>query len=179
MIEWNAMNKKKRALYECMWGSKEFDFPVEKTVYKGKVTDNSYTFANTANTTEDGCRDVLADLFDIKEKEVFRSKFKQSISGSGQELKHIGTIHSSSLCALLFFYNVTEDNPYIMEIDGEEYVFTYSCFEYQNTVIKGRNPSNMDVVLVGKNKKSGKTVMKKWYRCSNTYVWVENKWKML
>lgn len=159
MIEWNAMNKKKSALYECMWGSKEFDFPVEKTVYKGKVTDNSYTFANTANTTEDGCRDVLADLFGIKEKEVFRSKFKQSISGSGQELKRIGTMHSSSLCALLFFYNVTEDNPYIMEIDGEEYVFTYSCFEYQNTVIKGRNPSNMDVVLVGKHNKSGKIVV--------------------
>ena len=59
MIEWNAMNKKKSALYECMWGSKEFDFPVEKTVYKGKVTDNSYTFANTANTTEDECRDAL------------------------------------------------------------------------------------------------------------------------
>lgn len=39
-----------------------------------------------------------------------------------------------------------------MEIEGEEYVFTYSCFEYQNKVIEGRNPSNMDVVVVGIHK---------------------------
>lgn len=71
-------------------------------------------------------------------------------------MRRIARLHSSSLCALLFFYNVSKKNPYSMEIEGENYAFTYSRFEYQNTVIEGRNPSNMDVVLVGTEERSGK-----------------------
>lgn len=149
-----GMNKKKRLLYSCLWGSKDFDFPVEKTICRGKVTPNSYKFTNTSSVDEDICGNRLAEIFGITNVGLFREKFSQSIGGNGQELKRIATIHSSSLCALLFFYNVTENNPYIMEIEGEEYIFTYSCFEYQNTVIEGRNPSNMDVVLIGRNCKS-------------------------
>jgi hypothetical protein len=52
---------------------------------------------------------------------------------------------------LLFFYNVTPQNPLKLELDGQKCIFEYSCFEYQNKVIEGRNPSNMDVVLVGRN----------------------------
>lgn len=33
MFDLEAMGKKKRVLYECMWGSSEFYFPVEKTEY--------------------------------------------------------------------------------------------------------------------------------------------------
>lgn len=152
MFDFESMSKKKRDLYTCMWGSSDFDFPVEKTVYRGTITPNSYTFSDTSAEEEDVCRDRLAEIFKIANKELFKQKFSQSIGGSGQELKRIATVHSSSLCALLFFYNVSEANPYIMEIEGEEYVFTYSCFEYQNKVIEGRNPSNMDVVVVGIHK---------------------------
>lgn len=152
MFDFESMSKKKRDLYACMWGSSEFDFPVEKTVYRGTITPNSYTFSDTSAEEEDVCRDRLAEIFKIANQELFKQKFSQSIGGSGQELKRIATVHSSSLCALLFFYNVSEENPYIMEIEGEEYVFTYSCFEYQNKVIEGRNPSNMDVVVVGIHK---------------------------
>ena len=74
---------------------------------------------------EDLCRTRLTEIFKIANNELFKQKFSQSISGSGQELKRIATVHSSSLCALLFFYNVSEVNPYIMEIEEEEYVFTY------------------------------------------------------
>lgn len=163
MFDFTAMNKKKRALYECMWGSLEPKFPVEKTVYRGMASSNSYIFSGTSTADkkiaqdkqEKICREKLAEIFDITNHVLFKDKFHQSISGSGQELKRIATLHSSSLCALLFFYQVTEENPYSMKLDGEEYVFTYSCFEYQNQVIKGRNPSNMDVVLVGKHEKSG------------------------
>lgn len=154
-----AMNRKKRDLYECMWGSPEFDFPVEKTLFRGSISPNSYTFSKTSAVDEDMCRDRLADIFQIANHNLFRQKFSQSIGGSGQELKRIATVHSSSLCALLFFYNVTEENPYTMEIEGEEYIFTYSCFEYQNKVIEGRNPSNMDVVLVGTHKDTGMPVV--------------------
>ena len=159
MLDFESMSKKKRDLYECRWGSPEFDFPVEKTVYRGAITSNSYTFSDTSAEEEDVCRARLAKIFKIANNDLFKQKFGQSISGSGQELKRIATVHSSSLCALLFFYNVSEVNPYIMEIEEEEYVFTYSCFEYQNKVIEGRNPSNMDVVLVGTHKNTGMPVV--------------------
>lgn len=147
-------------LYDRMWGSSLFDFPVEKTLLNdGSVSNNSYTFTNTSPTNEEICRNRLAELFGIQCRDLFKEKFAQSCGGNGQELKRIGTLHSSALCALLFFYNVTEENPYSMEIGGDEYVFTYSRFEYQNTVIKGRNPSNIDVVLIGTEKASEKPVV--------------------
>lgn len=150
-IDFVKMNKN-RALYECMWGSAAFNFPVQKTA----DSNNSYTFANTSAVDEGICQNELANVFNIKRRNMFKQKFTQSISGDGKELQRIATVHSSSLCALLFFYNVSEDNPYVMEIEGEEYIFTYSCFEYQNTVIKGRRQSNIDVVLIGKNKSTEK-----------------------
>lgn len=142
-------NKKRRNLYECMWGSEAFDFPVEKTRYRGFVSNNSYTFSNASAVDEDICAARLEELFGIQSRDLFKEKFAQSCSGSGRELKRIATLHSSSLCALLFFYSVSKENPYLFEIEGKEYIFTDSFFEYQNTVIEGRNPSNMDVVLVG------------------------------
>lgn len=149
-IAFENMSKKKRALYECMWGSDTFDFPVEKTKHMGSVSNNSYTFSGTSLTDENICRNRLAELFGIKNHELFKKKFSQSISGDGQEMKNIARLHSSSLCALLFFYNVSEENPYILEINGTKYIFTHSCFEYKNTVIQGHEPSNIDVVLIGK-----------------------------
>lgn len=153
-IVFEKMDKKKRALYECMWGSSEFDFPVEKTKLGSSVSDNSYTFAGTSHTDADICRTGLAELFGIKNRELFKEKFAQSIGGNGRELKRIARLHSSSLCALMFFYNVSAENPYIMSIEGNEYIFTHSCFEYQNTVIRGGNPSNIDIVLLGKDASS-------------------------
>ena len=147
-IDFDAMNRKKRTLYECMWGSEDFDFPVEKTIFNGSASNNSYTFAGASATNADLCG-RLAELFGIRRRDLFREKFAQSCGGDGQEGKRIAVLHSSALCALLFFYNVSEENPYRMEIEGETYIFTCSRFEYQNTVIEGRNPSNVDVVLVG------------------------------
>lgn len=147
------MQPKMRALYECMWGSYDFAFPVEKK------TPNSYSFTEASRDDEDICRDRLAYLFGIVDGGLFGEKFHQSIGGDGKELKRIATVHSSSLCALLFFYGVSEKNPYVMQIEGEEYIFTYSCFEYRNEVIEGRNPSNMDVVLVGKKANTDEKVV--------------------
>ena len=155
----NMTDCKKRNLYECMWDSEAFDFPVKKTEFKKSESNNSYTFSNASSTDMDKCANRLIELFGIKKHSLFKEKFAQSCNGSGKELKRIATIHSSSLCALLFFYNVSKDNPYVIENEGKEYIFTYSCFEYQNTVLNGRNPSNIDVVLIGKNKQSGEDVV--------------------
>lgn len=147
-IDFGTMSKEKRALYECMWGSEDFDFPVEKTISNGSPSNNSYAFAGASATNADLCG-RLAELFGIRRRDLFREKFAQSCGGDGQEGKRIAALHSSALCALLFFYNVSEENPYRMEIEEKEYTFTYSRFEYQNTVIERGGRSNVDVVLVG------------------------------
>ncbi len=98
----------------------------------------------------------LADKFGLENREVFKEKLSEACSGSGQEALKITTMHSSSLCALLFFYNVCDKNKLELELgDGENkktYIFEQSYFEFQNVVIKGRQPSNMDVVLIGYEK---------------------------
>ena len=147
-IDFGAMSKPKRALYECMWGSEAFDFPVEKKIFNGSPSNNSYSFAGASAANTDLCG-RLAELFGIRRRDLFREKFTQSCGGDGQEGKRIAVLHSSALCALLFFCHVSKENPYRMEIEGETYLFTCSRFEYQNTVIEGRNPSNVDVVLTG------------------------------
>lgn len=152
-------DSKKRALYTRMWGSEGFSgaFPTVKTWYRGAGSENSYTFSGIYDKNhavkKKTCRERLADLFgiDIQHRELFREKFRQSCSGSGQESRRIATLHSSSLCALLFFYRLSPEKSHEMEmeIEGKAYVFNDSRFEYQNTVIEGGNPSNIDVVLIG------------------------------
>jgi len=132
-IEFHKMNEKKRSLYEGMWGSSDFDYPVEKTIYRGAPTDNSYTFSrayiNDKNVSEeiqeDCCRDRLAEIFGIVDTELFKDKFHMSIGGSGRELKRIATVHSSSLCALLFFYGVYKRGMFDRIKDAKPLAITY------------------------------------------------------
>lgn len=92
---------------------------------------------------------ALKRIFHIQEI-IFDEKFQEACSGSGQEERRIATLHSSSLCALLFFYNVTKEHPLKIEIAGiGEVDFFDVIFEYQNSVIEDANPSNMDVTLLG------------------------------
>lgn len=133
-------------------GNCDFDFEVAK---KG-VTDPSYEIAFSDKTLIDFVGDKIALSFDInKNKDTFAKKFQMACSGTGDELKKITTLHSSSLCALLFFFNV--DNKKLVIPSLSEYEFTESYFEFKNKVI--RSPSNIDVVLLGKNIKTGKKVI--------------------
>ena len=59
----------------------------------------------------------------------------------------------------MFFYNVSEEKPLILEYDKTKFKFTDVLFEFKNTVIEGRSPSNVDIVLLGKNKNDNKSVM--------------------
>ncbi len=76
-----------------------------------------------------------------------------AVSGSGQEGRRITTLHSSSLCALLHFYNIEEEPLLKLTLDTNKktrsVTFTQSFFEYQTPVFN--YPSNMDVVLLGKD----------------------------
>jgi len=99
---------------------------------------------------EGKARTFLTEKFIDKGNEVkFGKKFIQAISGNGQELLKMDSINSSSLCSLLFFYNVGEEEGHQLTINGITY--TESFFEYKNKVYSGRAPSNMDVVLTNKD----------------------------
>lgn len=146
-INFDILKDEKRIFYQKLWGNKSFDFDVVKT---GK-NNCSYKFKmNDAIVTAIG--NQFAEIFgiDTNNKDLFLVKFRQACSGNGNELEKITTLHSSSLCALLFFYN-----PQNLVINGlEDYEFEESVFEFKNKVI--RYPSNVDVVLLGKNKKTNK-----------------------
>lgn len=80
--------------------------------------------------------------------ESFREKFHEAVGGSGHELHRITTLHSSSLCAFLWFWGVAKDNPIKLSLNECDAEFYDSYFEVKNPVF--RSPSNIDVVLTGK-----------------------------
>ena len=139
-------DKRKKVLYEVMnknW--KEFDKYISKTPYKESTSNNSYSFN----------RDIQ-EVFHLKDTEQLNNKFEQAVSGSGNEKEKIKRLHSSSLCAFLFFYNVSSDNKLEIELNGNLCEFNDVFFEYKNKVTNKGGPSNIDVVLLGKNCKTGK-----------------------
>lgn len=154
MIDTTNMSKKSRHLYKTMWGNIDSDFPVQKTNGSSK---NSYSFSNASTTNEATCSDRLIELFGITDKELFKEKFHQSCGGSGNEITRISTLHSSALCALLFFYNVTDKHTLKLNVNGKECIFIHSRFEFKNPDIK--NPSNMDITLVGRYADTGRPVI--------------------
>lgn len=145
-------DKKKKNLYEVMWKEnkvfldKTSDWDIERTINKtnNKPSDNSYSFVDGKTV------DSLIKIFGISKdyQQLFKDKFRMACDGSGNEGCKIATLHSSSLCALLFFYNVTREHS--LTIDGVG-TFTESIFEFRSPVIDPRYPSCMDVVLIGKN----------------------------
>lgn len=151
-IDFEELKNPKKEIYESLWKNCDLDFEVAK---KGNK-DPSYELAFSNMTLIDFVGDKIALSFDInKNKDTFAKKFQMACSGTGDELKKITTLHSSSLCALLFFFNV--DNKKLVIPSLSEYEFTESYFEFKNKVI--RSPSNIDVVLLGKNIKTGKKVI--------------------
>lgn len=99
----------------------------------------------------------LIEIFGL-DAVMFKGKFVQAIYGGGSEWQEIRTLHSSSLVALLCFYNVSALNPLDCVIDSKHICFTESLFEIQNAIPNSRGPSNVDVVLIGKDVDSGRKV---------------------
>ena len=159
-------NEKKQMLYKRMWDGTEFSSKlfISKKNWTGKESKDSF-FINAPITTFLMSKLVsamavdLANAFDINDelkRALFMGKMEQACSGSGEEVYKISTMHSSSLCSLLFFYGVSPENKLEIELSiGEEkksYLFTKSVFEFQNKVMKRGAPSNMDIVLLGSEK---------------------------
>lgn len=152
-INLNELEGNKKDIYNYLWANKNFDFGIVLTGKNSK----SYEFEFAGKDLMSYIGESLANNFGIKkEKELFKEKFKMACSGTGDEIKKITTLHSSSLCALLFFFNVTESHH--IEIPGlDNYIFTDSYFEFKNKVIGF--PSNVDIVLLGRNEETKENVI--------------------
>ena len=126
----NIRDSKKRLIYTTMWGHNPMvtQEAIESTMYHGEKSLNSYSF----KIDTEKCKG-LESLFEIPQdrQNIFEEKYNQACSGSGHEERRITTLHSSSLCPLLFFYSVSESNPLYLKMDGVgEAKFTKSIFEY-------------------------------------------------
>ena len=146
-------------IYTEFFSKSNLEADVEKTIWRGRPSENSFCFISPEvkyKEQKDLVLNKLRDVFDIK-SDSFKEKFEMAISGDGQEVKRISTLHSSSLAALLLLYSVSEDNKLKCTLDGKPYTFFDSFFEVKTNVIDS-HPSNMDVVLVGKNSE-GKDVI--------------------
>lgn len=120
----------------------------ELGIDKTKFRDKDKQSISLGMRLEDNAVSFLQTKFIDKENhEYFKSQFAQAISGDGNELIKMDAAKSSSLCSLLFFYNVQDKPGHQLTINGITY--TKSYFEYKNNVY--RNPSNMDVVLTNNN----------------------------
>ncbi len=146
-LDFEELKGNKKNIYTHLWNKSDLDFEVQRI---GK-SDFSYQF-EINNDIINQIGSGMANVFALNERELFLEKFRQACSGNGNEISKITTLHSSSLCSLLFFYNVTEKHP----LKIGDYTFTKTVFEFKNKVIK--RPSNIDVVLLGKDSK-GKNVV--------------------
>ena len=143
--------KNNKELYQAMWG--ESDLDKYKIVENGK-SHSSYSFRNLYADEIDSKEKTLNKIFQFENPSLFHRQFLDAVSRF--ENDRILTLHSSSLCALLFFYNITEENPLELS-DFPNIKFTKSYYEFKTPVIT--EPSNMDVLLTGINKITGKNVI--------------------
>lgn len=134
-----------KVIYECMWGG---DKPVGIELTASSDSSGA-TYKISGDPGDNG--ETIQKAFEISNPEMYAKQYNKAISGNGDEAKKILSLHSSSRCALLCFYNV-EAKPIKLNIKGEDIEFNYSTFEFKNPVI--RYPSNMDVVLLSTDRKT-------------------------
>lgn len=171
-INFNEMNEEAKEIYKFMWG-REDNIPggscnLCRTYNKrySKESKNSYSFftgldnkdivVKNKKINEENKRKVceyLLKIFKIDNKEIFCKKFNEVCSGSGGEAAKITTLHSSSLCGLLFFYNVNQRNI-TFTLNGKKITFDDVYFEFKNKVTDNGNPSNIDIVLISNKQKA-------------------------
>ena len=153
------MKKCNNHIYKEFFAKSNLEAEVEKTIWRGAPSENSFCFINPKvkyKERKDRVLNKLIEIFDINSCS-FKKKFEMAISGDGQEIKRISTLHSSSLAALLLLYSVSKNNPLKCVLEGKNYEFDDCYFEVK-TNVKDDHFSNMDVVLVGKNSDEKKVI---------------------
>jgi hypothetical protein len=100
-------------------------------------------------------KDEIEDVFKITSPS-FKTYYQQAVSGKGNEITRIKTLHSSALLSLLCFSNVSEASPITINIEGKPINFTSAKFEFDEGLVgidQDGNPhySNIDVKLVSED----------------------------
>lgn len=151
-----SFNSTDKPIYKDFFSKNNFvqGLKIHPTIWREKESKNSFSLIDK-ETPKKEIPKILQKTFGIENKVLFKTKYKEAISGGGQEWKRITTLHSSSLLALLCFYSVSKERP----LSIGDYIFNESFFEVK-TVVKDSHKSNMDIVLRGVNKETGeKTVL--------------------
>ena len=94
-------------IYREFFSKSRLEAKVDKTIWRGSPSENSFCFINPEvkyKEREGVVLNKLREVFEIQSVS-FDDKFRQAISGDGQEVKRIATLHSSSLAALLLLYS--------------------------------------------------------------------------
>ncbi|MDY3933576.1 MAG: hypothetical protein SOZ05_08645, partial [Muribaculaceae bacterium] len=95
--------------------------------------------------------DTIQRIFGLSESA--RGLFEAATGGNGNEKQKILTLHSSSLLAFLCFNDVA-NHPITITISDDKTVYDEVMFEVKNNVInESGTPSNIDVLLMGENRK--------------------------
>lgn len=94
------------------------------------------------------------DAFDTIQRIFGLSESARSLFGAvvGNAQSKILTLHSSALLAFLCFNDVA-NHPITITISDDKTVYDEVMFEVKNGVITASNPSNVDVLLMGENRK--------------------------
>ena len=130
---------------------------IVNTPYQNTVSENSFCFnvgmkPSNSDEYKERLLQTIKDVFGIT-KDSFDGKFYKAIEGAGQEWKTLNVFHSSSLLALLCFYDVSEQNPLSINIEGVKCKFTSSEFEVSNIIGRDKRgkdySSHIDVKLTG------------------------------
>ena len=172
-----TMKNPMKLLYTSMWDGndavnnadiEESFVKIDKESCKVVTSKNSYSFSGKDKA------ETLIKVFGINEenRDLFKKKFDMACGGSGQEERRITTLHSSSLCALLFFYNVTDNHPLTIKGVG---TFKESVFEFRSPVRDEEHPSCMDVVLIGEDEEHKPLVLFLESKFSEYYTSAVNK----
>lgn len=152
------MDKKLKNIYDVIDNNtRQWTIKVKNTLWRNKESTNSYSFDIKGLNNNDKLEqisDYLKKIFNIstsKEIEAFDRAITQVCSGYGNEAEKITVLRSSSLCCLLFFYNISI-NPISIDCGNKKVIFNKAFFEVKNDVIK--KPSNVDVVLISNDLKT-------------------------
>ena len=145
------LQKTNNPIYNDFFSKSNLTVKIEKTKWRGKPSENSFCFINPEVKFKTRDKEVLKKLKEVFEiqSNSFDEKYLMAISGDGQEVKRITTLHSSSLAALLLLYSI-KDKTLNCTLNDTKYIFN-DCFFEVKTNVKGSHFSNMDIVLVGKD----------------------------
>ncbi len=144
------VEKNKKIIYSTLNYDDEEVYETYNLLKKDKskrMSKNSFSFINYKEYENEPEKigKAVTDFFKTKfnidvDDEVIKKKISSITEGEGHEIYKIARLNSSSLCAFLHFYDVSN---YPIEIDNVKYNQVY--FEIQNEVFD--MPSCMDLVL--------------------------------